>query len=161
MVPLQTGSLAQSYRGVGTKPCENKAVAILEQMQAGRQTSLHQKDGEEMPIAIVLDRPLAEAKALVEAPDAFIQAITRIMQDKQNHPVIAQMIRPGVSDDLPTERTASSSGGYSHRVAVARTPQHSRKLTSNKCNVRFLRLPLTENRHWCYIDLPHRCYRST
>ena len=75
-----------------------------------------------MPIAIVLDRPLAEAKALVEAPDAFIQAITRIMQDKQNHPVIARMIRPGVSDDPPTERTASSSGGYSHRVAVARTP---------------------------------------
>ena len=37
-----------------------------------------------MLIAIVLDRPLAEAKALVEAPDAFIQ-------DKQNHPVIAQM----------------------------------------------------------------------
>ena len=55
-----------------------------------------------MLIAIVLDRPLAEAKALVEAPDAFIQAITRIMQDKQNHPVIAQMIRPGVSDDLPS-----------------------------------------------------------
>ena len=67
----------------------------------------------------LLDRPLAEAKALVEAPDAFIQAITRIMQDKQNHPVIAQMIRPGVSDDPPpTERTASSSGGYSHEVAL-------------------------------------------
>jgi hypothetical protein len=31
------------------------------------------KDGGEMLIAIVLDRPLAEAKALVEAPDAFIQ----------------------------------------------------------------------------------------
>ena len=93
--------------------CENKA---------GR-PALIEKDGEEMLIAIVLDRPLAEAKALVEAPDAFIQAITRIMQDKQNHPVIAQMIRPGVSDDPPpAESTASSSGGYSHRVAVARTP---------------------------------------
>ena len=87
-----------------------------------------------MLIAIVLDRPLAEAKALVEAPNAFIQAITRIMQDKQNHPVIAQMIRPGASGDPPpAESTASSSGGYSHRVAVART-QRSRKLTSNKCN---------------------------
>ena len=54
---------------------------------------------------------------------AFIQAITRIMQDKQNHPVIAQMIRPGVSDDPPpAESTASSSGGYSHRVAIARSP---------------------------------------
>ena len=48
-----------------------------------------------MLIAIVLDRPLVEAKTLVEAPDAFIQAITRIMQDKQNHLVIAQMIRHG------------------------------------------------------------------
>ena len=38
---------------------------------------------------------------MVEAPDAFTQAITRIMQDKQNHPVIAQMIRPEVNDDLP------------------------------------------------------------
>ena len=57
------------------------------------------------------------------APDAFTQAITRITQDKQNHPVIAQMIRPGISDDPPpTERTASSSGGYSHRGALARTP---------------------------------------
>ena len=43
-----------------------------------------------MLIAIVLDRPLVEEKALVEAPNAFIQAITR--HDKQNHPVIAQMI---------------------------------------------------------------------
>ena len=74
-----------------------------------------------MLIAIVLDRPLAKAKALVEAPDAFIQAITRIMQDKQNHPVIAQMIRPGVNDDLPpSESAASSSGGHSRRGAVAR-----------------------------------------
>ena len=36
--------------------CENKAVAILEQMQAGR-PALIQKDGGEMLIAIVLDRP--------------------------------------------------------------------------------------------------------
>ena len=67
----------------------DSAVAILEQMRAGR-PALIKKDGEEL-IAIVLDRPLAKTKALVEAPDAFI---TRIMQDKQNHPVIAQMIRP-------------------------------------------------------------------
>ena len=52
-------------------------------------------------LPLCFDRPLAEAKALVEAPDAFTQAITRIMQDKQNHPVVAQMIKPGVSDDLP------------------------------------------------------------
>jgi len=46
----------------------------------GWKTTLIKKDGGEMLIAIVLDR-LVEAKALVEAPDAFIQAITRIMQD--------------------------------------------------------------------------------
>ena len=56
-----------SYRRVGRNLCENKAVSILEQMQAGR-PALIKKDGGEMLIAIVLDRPLAEAKALVEAP---------------------------------------------------------------------------------------------
>jgi len=68
-----------------------------------------------MLIAIVLDRPLAEAKALVEAPSAFIQAITRIMQDKQNHPVIAQMItqkqtrtlHPQREQPAPQEATAN------------------------------------------------------
>ena len=69
-------------------------------MQAGK-PALIKKDGGEMLIAIVLDRPLVEAKALVEAPNAFIQAITRIMQDKQNDPVIAQMISPEVNDDPP------------------------------------------------------------
>ena len=122
-VPPQTGSLAQrAIEEWERNLCENKAVAILEQMQAGR-PALIKKDGGEMLIAIVLDRPLAEAKALVEAPDAFIQAITRIMQDKKNHPVIAQMIQPDASDDLaPAEGTASSSRSYSHRAAKARPP---------------------------------------
>ena len=72
-------------------------------MQAGR-PALIKKDGGEMLIAIVLDRPLAEAKALVEAPNAFIQAITRIMQDKRNHPVIAQMITPEAEEDPTPQR---------------------------------------------------------
>ena len=76
-----------------------------------------------MLIAIVLDRPLAEAKALVEAPNAFIQAVTKIMQDKQNHPVIAQMINPEVNDDpAPSETAASSSGGHSRQSTVTRPP---------------------------------------
>ena len=65
-----------------------------------------------MLIAIILDRPLAEAKALVEAPDAFIQAINKIIQDKQNHPVIAQMISSEVYDDPPPL------GGHDRRGAV-------------------------------------------
>ena len=114
MVPPQTGSLAQrAIEEWERNLCENKAVAILERMQAGR-PALITKDGGEMLIAIVLDRPLVKAKALVEAPNAFIQAITRILQDKQNHPVIAQMINPDVNDDpAPSERAAISSGGHS------------------------------------------------
>ena len=80
-----------------------------------------------------VDRPLAEAKALVEAPNAFIQAITKIMQDKQNHPVIAQMINPEVNDDAaPSERAVSSSGGHSRRGAVT-CPLRSQIHNSNKC----------------------------
>ena len=39
-----------------------------------------------MLIAIVLDRPLAEAKALVDDPAAFTREMTRILRDKQTHP---------------------------------------------------------------------------
>ena len=79
-----------------------------------------------MLIAIVLDRPLAEAQASVNTPDAFIQALTTIIQDKKNHPVIAQMIQPDTSDDVaPAEATASSSRSYSQRAAKSRPPTHS------------------------------------
>jgi len=56
--------------------CENKAVAILEQMQAGR-PALIQKDGGEMLIAIVLDRPLADAQALVDDPQLSLKKCPR------------------------------------------------------------------------------------
>ena len=64
---------------------KNKAVAILTEIQAGRPTIIH-KDGGEMLIAIVLDRPLAEAKALVDDPAAFTREMTQILRDKQTHP---------------------------------------------------------------------------
>ena len=64
--------------------CENKAVAILAEVQAGRPTIIH-KNGGEMLIAIVLDRPLAEAKELVDDPAAFTCEMTRILREKQNH----------------------------------------------------------------------------
>ena len=60
----------------------NKAVAILEQMQAGK-PALIKKDGGEMLIAIVLDRPLAEAKALAEELHAQISPRT---DDEHNLP---------------------------------------------------------------------------
>ena len=84
----------------GSLKKKNKAVAILEQMQAGR-PALIQKDGGEMLIAIVLDRPLADAKPLVDDPTAFTQEMTRILLEKQNHPLIAQMIKPAGSSDPP------------------------------------------------------------
>jgi len=60
---------------------ENKAVAIFAQMQAGR-PALIQKDSSEMLIAIVLDRPLADAEALVNDPAAFTREMTRILLEK-------------------------------------------------------------------------------
>jgi hypothetical protein len=98
---------------------ENKAVAILNQMQAGKK-ALIKKDGGEMLIAIVLDRPLEDAQALVQDADAFMRAITQIMQSKHNHPVIAQMLNPDVRDDLPPSACAS---GSSSRARPSDPPQ--------------------------------------
>ena len=116
----QTGTLAQRALEEWERTlCENKAVAILEQMQAGR-PALIQKDGGEMLIAIVLDRPLADAKASVDDPAAFTQAMTRILLEKQSHPLIAQMIKPaGSSDPPPSSSAASSSGSHEHHSAGA------------------------------------------
>ena len=117
-MPPQTGTLAQRALEEWERTlCENKAVAILEQMQAGR---LIQKDGGEMLIAIVLDMPLADAKALVDDPAAFTQETTRILLEKQSHPLIAQMIKPaGSSDPPPSNSAAGSYGSYEHHNADA------------------------------------------
>ena len=100
--------------------CENKAVAILAEVQAGRPTIIH-KDGGEMLIAIVLDRLLAEAKALVDDPAAFTREMTRILREKQNHPLIAQMMKPAESGDPPPANTAASSTCSSEK---SRTTSH-------------------------------------
>ena len=65
--------------------CENQAFSILHQAQEGRQ-ELIKKDGGEMLVSIVLDRPLDEAKALVEDPDRLISEITAILESKQAQP---------------------------------------------------------------------------
>ena len=118
-VPSQTGSLAQraieeSKRCI----CENKAVAILNRMQ---ENGPHQERGRS--IAIVLDKPLAEAQALVDDPNAFIREITKIMQDKHAHPVIAQMIHL---------RSAQLAHQKAKGAVRERRILHSRKLDSNK-----------------------------
>jgi len=67
----QTGEPAQrAVEEWERNVCENKAVAILNKMQEGK-TTLIKKDGGEMLIAIVLDKPLSEAQALVHDPDPF------------------------------------------------------------------------------------------
>ena len=88
--------------------CENKAVAILEQIQEGR-PALIQEDGGDMLIAIVLDRPLPEAQALVENPTAFLREITKVLSDKQNHPVLKQMLHTVQGDKPPPAKGATSS----------------------------------------------------
>ena len=81
--PPQTDTLAQRALEEWERTlCENKAVAILAEVQAGRPTIIH-KDAGEMLIAIVLDRPLAEAKALVDDPAAFTREMTRILREKK------------------------------------------------------------------------------
>ena len=119
-VPPQTGILAQRALEEWERTlCENKVVTILEQMQAG-QPALIQKDGGEMLIAIVLDRPLADAKASVDDPAAFTQEMTRILLEKQSHLLIAQIIKPaGSSDPPPSNSAASSSGSHEHHSAGA------------------------------------------
>ena len=65
-----------------------------------------------MLIAIVLDKPLPEAQALVDSPHAFLQEITQVLADKQTHPVLQHMLRT-IQDDTAKEATgsASSTGG--------------------------------------------------
>ena len=119
--PPQTCTLAQRALEEWERTlCENKAVAILAQMQAGR-PALIQKDGGEMLIAIVLDRPLAEAKALVDDPAAFTREMTKILLAKQSHPLIAQMMRPAGSGDPPPAHSTAS-GTSSHERPSASQP---------------------------------------
>ena len=144
-VPPQTGTLAQRALEEWERTlCENKAVAILEQMQAGR-PALIQKDGGEMLIAIVLDRPLADAKALVDDPAAFTQEMTRILLEKQSHPLIAQMIKPAGSSDPPPSNSAASSSGSMNTTALVRQCSSSNRKWS------------TWGTHGCHLLRRYHC----
>ena len=79
--------------------CGNQAFSILHQAQEGR-PELIKKDGE-MLVSIVLDRPLDEAKALVEDPDRLISEISAILESKQSHPLLDQMVNPDVEMICP------------------------------------------------------------
>ena len=63
--------------------CKNQAFSTLHQAQEGRQ-ELIKKDGGEMLVSIVLDRPLAEAKALAEDPDDSSRKFRNYSQTRVN-----------------------------------------------------------------------------
>ena len=79
-----------------------------------------------MLVSIVLDRPLDDAKALVEDPERLISEITAILESNQSHPVLDQMVNSDVRDDLPIAEftAASSSSGFGppRRAAQADVP---------------------------------------
>ena len=77
-----------------------------------------------MLVAMALDRPLAEAQALVRDPPKLIQEILLIMEDKQSHPVIEGMVKADVRDDLPTSEfaLASSASSSTRPIRLTQTP---------------------------------------
>ena len=76
MVPPQSGSLAQrAIEEWERNLCENKAVAILERMQAGR-LALIKKTGRNAHCHCVRSAT-SGGKSFGGSPNAFIQAITR------------------------------------------------------------------------------------
>ena len=70
---------------------------------------------------------LMKAKALVEDPDRLISEITAILESKQAHPLLNQMVNPDVRDDMPiAEFTAASSSrrfGPPRSTTQAEVPQ--------------------------------------
>ena len=90
--PPLNSTLAQRTKEEGARTlCENKAVAIIQQMQAGK-PALIPKEREEILIAIVLDRPLKEAQRLVENPERFFNEILEALETHRNHPVLTQLL---------------------------------------------------------------------
>ena len=87
--------------------CENKAVAILDQLQKGR-PALIQPDGGAMLIAIVLDKPLHKAQALVDNPHAFLEEISQVLADQRMHPILEHMLST-IQGDTAKQSTDSAS----------------------------------------------------
>ena len=103
-----------------------------------------------MLIAIVLDRPLADANALVDDPAAFTQEMTKILLEKQSHPLVAQMIKPaGSSDPPPSNSAASSTGSHEHSAPARPCSSSNRKRFpwgTHGCRTR----RVTTVQHRCY-----------
>ena len=76
-----------------------------------------------MLIAMVLDRPLPEAQALVEDPAAFLQEMTTVLFEKRNHPVLKQMFQTAQGEDPPPAGGATSSTDTLDRSNASRPVQ--------------------------------------
>ena len=113
-VPPQTASLAlRASEDWERSICENRAFAILRQLQTGRSIKM---EGCEMLVYMVLDRPLAEAQSLVRNPGEFVEEILQMIKDKKSHPVTGDSTnasswrarRPTLSEFDPTAPARSS-----------------------------------------------------
>ena len=92
--PPQTGSLAlRAMEEWERSICENQAFAILHRMQTGRST-LIKKDGGEMLVAMALDRPLADAEALVRDPRKLVAEILQITRTSNRTQLSKQWLKP-------------------------------------------------------------------
>ena len=61
-----------------------------------------------MLIAIVLDRPLKEAQALVDQPLQFLQEIKRVLDDQKEHPILERMLRTNKTLEAPVAKDANT-----------------------------------------------------
>ena len=129
-IPPQTGSLAQrAIEEWERKPLWEQSSGNP-RADADRQTRPHQEDGGEMLIAIVLDRPLAEAQALVNTPDG---EYSRCLHPSTHHNHARQEEPPGHCPHDPAghKRWCSTRGGYSELLqsysqrAAKSPPTHS------------------------------------
>ena len=124
--------------------------------QEGRQ-ELIKKDGGEMLVSIVLDRPLAEAKALVNDPDRLSSEISTLLSNQsqwQAHPLLSQMANPDVRDDMPIAHfTARSSSGFGPVEAPRKQKCH--KLAFSK-QATLPGLPTRETHDWWSLYVSKR-----
>ena len=111
-----------------------RAFAVLQQMQTG--TLPYYKKGRRRDAGCHgPDRPLVDAQALVRDLFKLMDEILLIMKEKQSHPVIEQMVKPDVRDDLPASEfekatSVSSSSGQSR---LTRNPTQPKEHVRARC----------------------------
>ena len=82
-----------------------------------------------MLVAMVLDRPVADAQALVQNQDAFVAEIIQTLIDKMTHPMIERMLAPDVHDAMPPPQTTkqTSAAASSSATPLRLTQNHAQR----------------------------------